>query len=448
MWVANIDSKAVVTTDVYTYIGVIVEVLNEGLPRSAWLIIGDKSTRTLPSRLGLSYTLIATQTVLGMLMTIIFIAASSSVAVAFVPEQVRQNSITHVRISSVQALSSAVETAVAACTRALDHPDVPLLVSSVKFAVNISLDLLLISRFHVSSVQPSVNVQAWIRLACDTSAALCGFLYFLFIAFRLQRNIRSAPDQPHARPSIRALALLARPSAYTFAESAVRNAIYLWLVSRIVLLGDAYATAWGVFNTIRWGLVMVPVQALEASTLAFVGHAWGVWRARAGAERRRPRASRGDIVQIVRPALTSCAIALTVEAAICIGLSVSGGIGEFADYLSGDAGVAAITQTMWRTIDWTYIFYGLVTQLGAVLLAASPRWYLYQALGTNLLWMLPWAVVMTVSAFPGAEAWKYYAVIFGGALVFDFLVVCFVLTLWSFRLMKGKVRVSAVQKSV
>jgi hypothetical protein len=36
-----------------------------------------------------------------------------------------------------------------------------------------------------------------------------------------------------------------------------------------------YATARGVFNTIRWGLIMMPIQALEATTLAFVGHAWG-----------------------------------------------------------------------------------------------------------------------------------------------------------------------------
>lgn len=34
LWVAQIDSNQVVTTDVYTYIRVIVEVLNEGLPRS------------------------------------------------------------------------------------------------------------------------------------------------------------------------------------------------------------------------------------------------------------------------------------------------------------------------------------------------------------------------------------------------------------------------------
>ncbi|KAJ5587692.1 uncharacterized protein N7459_003457 [Penicillium hispanicum] len=65
-----------------------------------------------------------------------------------------------------------------------------------------------------------------------------------------------------------------KPSVYTFSESCIRNAIYLWLVSRIIQLGENYATSWGVFNTIRWGLVMVPVQALEASTLAFVGHNW------------------------------------------------------------------------------------------------------------------------------------------------------------------------------
>ncbi|KAK6422619.1 hypothetical protein LTR95_016652 [Oleoguttula sp. CCFEE 5521] len=32
LWVANIDSSLVVTTDAYTYIGVVAEVLNEGLP--------------------------------------------------------------------------------------------------------------------------------------------------------------------------------------------------------------------------------------------------------------------------------------------------------------------------------------------------------------------------------------------------------------------------------
>lgn len=101
LWVANINAKQVVTTYVYTYIGVIVEVLNEGLPRSAWLVIGDKSTRTVSSRLDIAYAMILAQTVLGITMTVIFLAASKSLASGFVPVEVRQASITYVRLSSV-----------------------------------------------------------------------------------------------------------------------------------------------------------------------------------------------------------------------------------------------------------------------------------------------------------------------------------------------------------
>jgi len=144
---------------------------------------------------------------------------------------------------------------------------------------------------------------------------------------------------------VTALKILARPSIYTFTESAIRNAIYLWLVSRIILLGENYATAWGVFNTIRWGLVMVPVQALEASTLTFVGHNWGKWRARVGAEIRRPKASKADIFEIIRPALLSCSVALVVEVVICIALSTRG-MQSFAYFLSGSEVVAQITQMM------------------------------------------------------------------------------------------------------
>ena len=294
LWVANIDSSQVVTTDIYTYIGVIAQVLNDGLPRSAWLIIGDKSTRTVSSRLGISYTMITVQIALGLLMTVIFVSASENLAAAFVPEQVRQSSLTYVRISSVEALSSAMETVVSSCTRALDHPDVPLLISSIKFVINIMLDLLIISRFHVGSFTPTVNTQALIRLACDMTSALSGLLYFVYIALKLQRQ--STSSQQSVRPGLKAFQILARPSVYTFTESAIRNALYLWLVSRIILLGENYATAWGVFNTIRWGLVMVPVQALEASTLTFVGHNWGQWRARVGVEKRRPKASKADLL--------------------------------------------------------------------------------------------------------------------------------------------------------
>ncbi|KAI4256361.1 MAG: hypothetical protein LQ352_002126 [Teloschistes flavicans] len=448
-WIANIDPSLVVTTDVYTYIGVIVEVLNDGLPRSAWLIIGDKSTRTLSSRLELSCILILVQTILGAVMMVIFISSSERLAGAFVPAEVRHASLKYVQISSVSALSSALQVAVGNCTRALDHPDVPLLIALTTVLINIILDLLIISKFHVGSWTPSIIDQALIRMACDMTAAIVGLIYFLYIAQKMRRQCpedRRTTAVGKKKRFIAALKVLVPPSTYTFIESALRNALYLWLVSQIVSLGQTYSTAWGVFNTIRWGLVMVPVSALEASTLAFVSHNWGQWRARVGANLTKIKATKKDIMAIAKPGFISCGLALLVEVPICVALSLRGMEG-FAYYLSGSSDVASITAKMWQNIDWCYIFYALNYQLSAILLATNPRWYLYQALGSNLLWVLPWAIVVTKIKLSQERAWTFYSVIFGGSLVFSFLIVGVVLLLWASRLLKGRINLSPLVKS-
>lgn len=169
----------------------------------------------------------------------------------------------------------------------------PLLISSTSFAINIVLDLLLISKFRIGSRTSTINDQALIRLACDMSSALAGLAYFVYIARKMQRRSRGGEDP--ARPGLRAFKVLARPSFYPFAESAIRNVLYLWLVSKIISMGESYGTAWGVFNPVRWGLVMVPVQAPRVSALTFVGHNWGRWRARVGVNLRRVRASKREV---------------------------------------------------------------------------------------------------------------------------------------------------------
>ncbi|KAL6855370.1 hypothetical protein ACO1O0_006511 [Amphichorda felina] len=460
LWVANIDSSLVVTTDVYTYIGVVAEVLNEGLPRAAWVIIGDKSSRSPAERLALTHTLILCQSLLGPVMSVALVAGAATFARGFVPGEVRDASLTHVRISAFSALSSAVETAIAAATRALDKPDVPLVVSSAKFVVNILLDMLLISRFRVGSHKPTVNMQAGIQLACNTTAALVGLGYFLCTtSWRhvRQRSIHEdasrilADDHDEedisTRPNVGALLVLLRPGIITLVELAVRNALYLWLVSTIVALGSTYATAWGIFNTIRWGLVMVPVQALEATTLAFVGHLWGSWRREIGKDTRRPgRVSSRTIFRIARPALVSLVIALAVEVPLAIFLSLWRAR-SFAWYLSRSAEVASVTAYMWRTIDWCYIFYAASTQLAAVLLATRPGWYLYQSLASNLLYVLPWAVVCQVSALDEGNAWTYHSLVFGGSLVFSFVDVVVVDALWAWALVTGRVTLESFRES-
>jgi len=120
---------------------------------------------------------------------------------------------------------------------------------------------------------------------------------------------------------------------------------------------------------------------------------------------------------------------------------------RFAYYLAESTTVAEITKKMWRTIDWCYIFYAVNYQLAAILLATTPRWYLYQALGSNLLWILPWAIAVTRIGMTPDTAWRYDSVIFGGALVFDFFDVSLVCFLWAWRLMRGKMSLPPVQST-
>lgn len=121
LWVANIDPSLVVTTDTYTYISVVAETLNEGLPRAAWVIIGDHASRTVTQRLQHSNTLILFQATLGLIMSLAFVGGARSFADGFVPVEVREASITYVRIGAFSAFSSSIEMAVASATRALDR---------------------------------------------------------------------------------------------------------------------------------------------------------------------------------------------------------------------------------------------------------------------------------------------------------------------------------------
>ena len=81
------------TTDVYTYIGVVANVLNDGLPRTAWLIIGDKTTRNTSSRLSLVFTVITFQIMLGAILTIVFVGSAEKLTAAFIPVVVRETSL-------------------------------------------------------------------------------------------------------------------------------------------------------------------------------------------------------------------------------------------------------------------------------------------------------------------------------------------------------------------
>jgi hypothetical protein len=131
---------------------------------------------------------------------------------------------------------------------------------------------------------------------------------------------------------------------------------------------------------------------------------------------------------------------------MCLFLSLYGAR-RFAYFISESAAVAQITETMWQTIDWCYIFYALSTQLATILLATRPRWYLYQSLISNICWVLPWAIAVTRIGITLDDAWTYHSIVFGGSLVFSFLDIVVVDLIWAWTLVKGRMSLPPVTEA-
>ena len=131
---------------------------------------------------------------------------------------------------------------------------------------------------------------------------------------------------------------------------------------------------------------------------------------------------------------------------MCLFLSFYGAR-RFAYFISESEAVAQITETMWQTIDWCYIFYALSTQLATILLATRPRWYLYQSLISNLCWVLPWAIAVTRIGITPDDAWTYHSIVFGGSLVFSFVDIVIVDLIWAWTLVKGRMSLPPVMEA-
>lgn len=84
------------------------------------------------------------------------------------------------------------------------------------------------------------------------------------------------------------------------------------------------------------------------------------------------------------------------------------------------------------------------TQFATVLLATQPRWYLYQSLMSNILYILPWCIAVTVIDMRPDNAWKYHALIFGGSLVVSWVIVTVMVGLWAGKLLRGTMRLGVV----
>ncbi|KAG9028064.1 hypothetical protein FS837_004002, partial [Tulasnella sp. UAMH 9824] len=174
------------TTDAYTYISIFVDVLDSGLPRAAYLAIGDRSRRT-----GSTY---ASHSSPDPPCPWALFEVWSGFAGGFVPADVRENS----RISAFAALTSAATYSASFATRSTDRIDVFLIINTTTTGKLSRLEVLEGLTAHTfmflctfrthTKHQPTLKTQARIRLACDAAGAIASLLYFVSYAHRHLHN--------------------------------------------------------------------------------------------------------------------------------------------------------------------------------------------------------------------------------------------------------------------
>lgn len=64
---------------------------------------------------------------------------------------------------------------------------------------------------------------------------------------------------------------------------------------------------------------------------------------------------------------------------------------------------------------------------------------------SNLCWVLPWEIAVTVIDINPNDAWTYHSIVFGGSLIFSFFDVLIFNGLWASRLLKGKMRLPHIR---
>lgn len=149
LWLAELNPEYVALTGAWTYVGAISNVINEGLPRAAWRVVGDRNTYSTRQRYELALALISFISALAVLLTVLLLLSAPWLAENFVPRALRTDSILFIRLGSLSHLFLTITNVLSICTRALDEPDIPLGAQTVQFLLNIVLDMLIISRFRV-----------------------------------------------------------------------------------------------------------------------------------------------------------------------------------------------------------------------------------------------------------------------------------------------------------
>lgn len=444
-WLPRTDSSHIGTSNEFQCLDFTSKLLNEGVPRAAWIVIGDTASRTYSERLRLTHTLMLFQLVISFVVFLLFSMLADLFVTPGLSDENHGRTLAYVRLIAGSMIPSAVETALVISSRALDRPDIPLVISFTNYILNIILGV------HLGAILPAekwganadLTTQTELTLLCNILSLLAGLAYYVYSAIFRSHNLLSTS---RLRPGLASLSALWQPGMNTLLESLLRNLLSIFATSSIGSMRLLHASSWLIFTDLRWGLLMAPTRAFEAAALTHVAHNWSQLHAQAGLAAERVRISWGRVRLITQPARAAIALNIALE----VPVSIFMGVWAMQHYASWSASntsdIAQVAGQMWRASGWAYLCYVMSLPVGAVLLASKPRWWLSASLGPQILWVLPWALACSGRKIDQMKARWYYESVFEGTLVVTSVCVMVGMVLWVRSIRRGSMRFDRFRK--
>ena len=164
--------------------------------------------------------MICCQAFLGLLIATIILLAAPTFSTPDSSEAVMRF-IGTVRIDAVYQSSVIMTFTISTCARAHDRPEIALIIEATVFMASLVPELLVTSRFHVSSPDPTLLLQVAVRSAAQTIGAMVGMACFVQVARHLRQE-RGTMEEKIA-PSFKSFQVFTRPAVWTVTDSALRS---------------------------------------------------------------------------------------------------------------------------------------------------------------------------------------------------------------------------------
>ncbi|KAF9053447.1 hypothetical protein BJ165DRAFT_1340079, partial [Panaeolus papilionaceus] len=409
----------------------VAEIFNDGLPRA----VCAERTRSF----GLIYTLITTQCLCGFVLSLVLFGLAPFFARIFAPMEIQEVSANVLSIWAFHATPWLVMTAVTNGVRAYGdsfYPGVEQKFPSIFgfVASSVAGKCVTVS----SSYAPLSSPYLTLFLSNYSQFGAC--LSILF--FILYTRMRLTPSEYR---SIRWFSCahfmeLYNVGQWTFLESAMRNAVYMWQMHDITSLGLEYALVWATFGVVRRITVDIPVRSLELTTNTFVGNNWRVYleRKKTGS---RDLTSWCEIRELTSPALKSTIVALLLTVPLVIWVTLAGA--KQIARLYGNEDVASMVAEMWTVVGVGVVLWSASVQMGSVMMVVAPTWYSVQSLAFTAVYSLPCAIALSAvkNNFDAGQLWGFYKWMVGGSYVIETLFIAITSGVWVAK-MRGRALVT------